>query len=92
MLCGKNWFPFAYNFALRKFNFRGQWSATYKNRGRSKKTQGRTDLKRRGGSLPVGTYLQGGSAPEGRGYRGGWRGRRRHHSLSLLGFTYIGYG
>ena len=32
---------FVYNFALRKFDFRGQWSGAPKNRGWSKKTQGR---------------------------------------------------
>ena len=31
---------FVYNFALRKFDFRGRWSATPKHRRRSKKTQG----------------------------------------------------
>ena len=36
---------------------------TFKNRGRSKKTEGRTRPKSRGGSLAVGTYLQRGSAP-----------------------------
>ena len=40
---------------------RGQWSATLKNRGRSKKTQKLTALKSGGNSLPVGTYLQSGS-------------------------------
>ena len=52
-----------YSFALRKYDFRGQWSATLKNRGRSKKTQELTALKSGGSSLPVGTYLQRGSAP-----------------------------
>ena len=37
--------------------FRGQWSATLKNRGRSKKTQGWTALKSGGSSLAVGSYL-----------------------------------
>ena len=36
---------------------------TLKNRGRSKKTEGRTRPKSKGGSLAVGTYLQRGSAP-----------------------------
>ena len=54
---------FVYNFALKKFNFRGRWFQTLKNRGQSKKTQGRTALKNRGGSLAVGSYLQRGSAP-----------------------------
>ena len=36
---------------------------TLKNRGRSKKTEGRTRPKSKGGSLSVGTYLQRGSAP-----------------------------
>ena len=52
-----------YNFALRKFDFRGWWSPTPKNRGQSKKTQGRTALKNWGGSLAVCSYLQRGSAP-----------------------------
>ena len=56
-------FLFIYNFALRKFDFRGWWSATPKNRGWSKKTQVWTGLKNGGGSLAVGTYLQRGSAP-----------------------------
>ena len=42
---------FVYNFVLRKFGFRGQFSAPSKNRGRSKKTHG------------WGSYLQRGSAP-----------------------------
>ena len=58
-----NGVPFVYNFALRKFVFRGRWSVTPKNKGPSKKTQGRTGLKSGGGSLAVGTYLQRGSAP-----------------------------
>ena len=44
-------------------DFGGRWSVTLKNRGRSKKTEGRTRPKSRGGSLAVGTYLQRGSAP-----------------------------
>ena len=36
---------------------------TLKIRGRSKKTEGWTGPKSRGGSLAVGTYLQRGSAP-----------------------------
>ena len=44
-------------------DFGGRWSATLKNRGWSKKTEGRTRPKCRGGSLAVGTYLQRGSAP-----------------------------
>ena len=40
---------------------------TLKNRGQSKKTEGRTVPKKRGGSLAVGTYLQRGSAPPPRG-------------------------
>ena len=52
-----------YNFTLRKFDFRGQLSVTPKNRGRSKKTQGRTALKNGGGSLAVGSYLLRVSAP-----------------------------
>ena len=41
---------------------------TLKNRGRSKKTEGRTRPKSKGGSLVVGTYLQSGSAPPGPGH------------------------
>ena len=51
-----------YNFALKKFDFRGRWFQTPKNRGWSKKTQGRTALNNGGGSLPgslaVGSFLQ----------------------------------
>ena len=36
---------------------------TLKNRGRSKKTVGRTRPRNKGGTLAVGTYLQRGSAP-----------------------------
>ena len=54
---------FVLNFALRWYDFRGWWSATIKNRGRSKKTQWQTALKSRGGSLAVGIYLQRGSTP-----------------------------
>ena len=36
---------------------------TLKNRGQSKKTEGCTGPKNKGGSLAVGTYLQRGSAP-----------------------------
>ena len=56
---------FVCNFAFRRFDFRGRWSATPQNRGWSKKTQGWTGLKGSGGSLAVGTYLQRGSAPPG---------------------------
>ena len=38
MLYGMIGVPFSYNSALRKFDFRGRWSATPKNQGRSKKT------------------------------------------------------
>ena len=62
---------FVYNFALTIFYFRGTWFQTPKNRGRSKKTQGRTALKNGGGSLAVGSYLQRGSAPIRGGARGG---------------------
>ena len=55
--------PFVYIFALRKFDFKGRGSVTPKNKGRSKKIQGRTGLKNGGGSLAVGSYLQRGSAP-----------------------------
>ena len=50
MLYGKIGVTIVYNFALRKFDIRGRWSATPKNRGRSKKTRGRTVLKNGGGS------------------------------------------
>ena len=46
---------FENNFALRKLNFRGRWSATLKNRGWSKKIQGRTSLKSGGSSSAVGS-------------------------------------
>ena len=49
---------FVYNFALRMYGFRQRWSATLKNRGRSKKTHGRTALKCGGSSLAVGSFLQ----------------------------------
>ena len=45
MLYGKIGVTIVYNFALRKFDFRGWWSATPKIGGRSKKTQGKTALK-----------------------------------------------
>ena len=51
------------SFPLRKYDFRGQLFAAPKNRGQSKRTQGRTVLKNEGGSLAVGSYLQRGSAP-----------------------------
>ena len=41
---------------------------TLKNRGRSKKTEGREGPKNKVGSLAVGTYLQRGSAPLPPGY------------------------
>ena len=44
-------------------DFGGRWSVTLNNRGPSKKTEGRTRPKSKGGSLAVGTYLQRGSAP-----------------------------
>ena len=53
--------PLVYNYALRKFDFRGQWSATPKNRGQSRVDR----LKSGDGSLAVGTNLQRGSAPPG---------------------------
>ena len=55
MLYGKIGVTFVYNFGLRSFYFRGQWSATLQNRGQSKKTQGQTALKNGGGSLAVGS-------------------------------------
>ena len=42
-----------YNFALRKYDFRGWWFATLKNRGWSMRAKGQTALKSRGGSLAV---------------------------------------
>ena len=39
-----------YNFVLRKYDFRGWWSATLKNRMHSKETQGLKALKSRDGS------------------------------------------
>ena len=48
---------------MRNYDFRGRCSATPENRGLSKKTQRWTALKIGGGSLPVGSYLQRGSAP-----------------------------
>ena len=47
MLYDKIGVTLVYNFALRKFDFRGQWPAT---------------PKKGGGSLAVGSYLQRGSA------------------------------
>ena len=43
---------------------------TLKNRGRSKKTEGRTRPKIKGGSLAVSTYVQRGSAPQARALDG----------------------
>ena len=63
MLYGKIGVTIVYNFPLKNCDFRRRWSAIPKNRGRSKKTQGRTALKNGGGSLAVGSYLQRGSAP-----------------------------
>ena len=48
---------FVHNFTLINFYFRGRWSATPKNKGRSKKTQGRRALKNGVGSLALGSYL-----------------------------------
>ena len=53
------------SFVLRMSDFGGRWSVTLKNRGRSKKTEGRTRPKCKGGSLAVGTYLQRDSDPLG---------------------------
>ena len=47
-----------YTYALRKYDFRGWWSATLQNREWSKKTKGRTALKNGGVSLAVGSCLQ----------------------------------
>ena len=57
MLYGKIGVTFVYNFAFRKYDFRGRWSATPQKRGRSKKTQGRTALKSKSGSLAVGSHI-----------------------------------
>ena len=57
MFQGEIGVTFIYNFVLRKFDFRGQWSATPKNRGQSKQTLGQTALKSGGGSLAVVSYL-----------------------------------
>ena len=54
---------YTYHFALRKFDFRLQWSATHKNRGWSKKTWEWTVMTSGGGSLADGSSLQRGSAP-----------------------------
>ena len=66
---------------------------TLKNRGRSKKTEGRTRPKSKGGSLAVGTYLQRGSAPPGRKTaRGTGRagGKAGMEGTALLKLTAIG--
>ena len=63
MHCGKIGVSFVYKFALKKFDFRGRWSATAKNRGRSKKTEGQRALSNRGVTLAVGSYFQRDSAP-----------------------------
>ena len=73
MLYGMIEVPFVCNFALRKIDFRGRWSVTPKNRGRSKKIQGQIGLKSGGGSLAVCTYLQRGSAPHPHPPGGGGR-------------------
>ena len=49
------WITFVGNFVLRIFDFGRRWSSTLKNRGRSKKTEGRTGPNSKGGSLAVGT-------------------------------------
>ena len=56
------WISFVGHFVLRMSDFGGRWSVNLKNRGWSKKTEGRTRPKSKGGSLAVGTYLQRGSA------------------------------
>ena len=53
MIYEKNGSHFCIEFALRKFDFIGQWSANPKNIGRSKKTQEQTAMKNGGGSLAV---------------------------------------
>ena len=63
MLYGKIGVTILYNFALRKFDFRGRQSATPNNREWSEKTQERTALKNGGDSLAVSSYLQKSSAP-----------------------------
>ena len=59
-----------------KFDFRGRWSATPKNRERSKKTQGRTAMINGDSSLAVGSYPERGSAP---------------HKLLILFMQYRGF-
>ena len=68
MLIGRIKVTFVHNFVLRNYDLKWQWSATQKNRGRSKKIQGQTALKNGSGSLAVGSYLQRGSTPLGIGY------------------------
>ena len=63
MLYGRIRVTIVYSFELKKFDFRGWWSATPKYRGWSKKSYGPTTLKNRGGSLAVGSYFQRGSTP-----------------------------
>ena len=58
MLSGRIGVTFVYAFTVRKYYFRGQWSATPKNGGWSKRTLGWTVLKSGGSTLEVGTYLQ----------------------------------
>ena len=61
--CGGIGVTSVYNVGLRKYNFRGQWSAPLRNRWWSKKTERLTVLKSGVGSLAVGSYFQRGSAP-----------------------------
>ena len=63
MFYGRIGVSFVYDFALRKYDHRGQWSATPKNTGWSKKTLGQTALKSRGSSLGVGGCLQRAPTP-----------------------------
>ena len=47
------------NYGMRICDFVGWWSVTLKNKGWSKKTEGRTGPKKiKGGSWAVGTYIQ----------------------------------
>ena len=65
-------------------DFGGRGSVTLKNRGRSKKTEGQTRLKSKGGSLAVGTYFQRGSAPHPPGSGSGYCGLESHEFMYVF--------
>ena len=70
-----DWSPFFFiQFCIEKLDFRGQWSVSPKNRGLSKKTQGRTGLKRGGGGgslvVLVVTFKEAVPPPGLRSYQG----------------------